>query len=238
MGRLRMSTRSKVPGRQLALAGFLLLFLPAWPAALAQESKIYVSQKHGFSFHYPATHELKVVAPDSYFDLKTVSGNLICLRVDDQFIPNLYLMLHPPPHMVMYFPRRGEEDPYRKLARETQENQKLFLERFHRYARNEAKNWCSADGPDGSVYCEEIKREKPFTSRNGLHCLELYPVMIREDYTNRRKAREVVGPILAVYLPRADLPLVLMISPPHGEPASPALIQEMQGIVDSLRVAP
>ena len=196
---------------------------------MAQENETYVNQKHGFSFQYPAAYELKIIA-DCYFDFKKGRETFLCLRVDDRFIEMLYQMLHP--GIVIYRP--GEEDPYRKLAEETRNNQELF----HRYARSEAENWCSADGPDGSVYCRDFKSEKPFTSRNGLHCLEFYPIMTREDYTNKTKSREVVGPIWAVYLPQADLPLVLMISPPYGESASPAVIQEMRGIVDSLRVVP
>jgi len=197
-------------------------------AALAQESKAYTSRKYGFAFQYPAVYELKV-AVDSYFDFKKGKETLFSLRVDDRFIEMLYQMLRP--GLVVY---RTGEDPYRELAKETRKNQELF----YRYARHESRNWCSADGPDGSVYSQDIQNEKPLTSRSGLACLELYPVMTREDFASKTKEQQVVGPIMAVYLPKEGLPLFLMLSPLHGESASPAMIQEMREIIDSLRLTP
>ena len=215
---------------RIASLGFLLLFFSflTMAAALAQESKAYISQKYGFAFQYPAVYELKV-AVDSYFDFKKGGGTLFCLRVDDRFIEMLYQMLHP--GLVVF---RAGEDPYRDLAKETRKNRELF----YRYARNEAKNWCVADGPDGSVYCQAFKSEKSFTSRSGLAWLELYPIMTREEFESNTKERGVVGPVFGVYVPKGDLPLVLMISPLHGQSASPDLVREMREIIDSLKVRP
>ena len=62
--------------------------------------------------------------------------------------------------------------------------------------------------------------------------------MTREDFASKTKEQQVVGPVLAVYLPKEGLPLFLMISPLHGQSASPAMIQEMREIIDSLRLTP
>jgi hypothetical protein len=217
----------------LGLIVVVFSLLPAPPEALAQEQKTYVSQKYGFAFQYPSYYELKLTA-DCYIDFKKGGETSFTLRVDDQFISRLYYILHPPPHMIMYFPRRGEEDPRRKLARETRKNPELF----RRYARQEVKNWCSADGPDGSNYCQEFKSDKPFTSRGRLDCIEFYPIMTREDFTNDTKQQQIVGPVFGVYLPKEDLPLVLIISPRQGNSASPALVQDMREVIDSLKVTP
>jgi len=214
----------------LVFLGLLVVFfflLPAAPAALAQEQKTYVSQKYGFEFQYPLAYDLKVTA-DCYIDFKKGVETLFCLRVDDRFIEMLYQMVHGS-GLVVY---RAGEDPYRELAQETRKDKKLF----HRYARNEAQNWCAADGPDGSDYCRDIKSEKSFTSRNGLNCLELYPVMIRENFADNTKQQAVVGPVFGVFLPKEDLPLVLIISPQHGNSASPPLVEDMRQVIDSLKV--
>jgi hypothetical protein len=210
------------------LVGFVSLLLSA-PATLAQDQKIYVSQKYGFAFQYPAAYDLKVTA-DCYLDFKKGDKTSFGLRVDDRFIEMLYAMVHGPGPVVF----RVGHNPYRQLARETRQDHKLF----YRYARHEAQNWCAADGPDGSNYCRDFKSEKPFISRHGLHCLELYPVMIREDYAENTKQQKVVGPVFGVFLPKKDLPVVLIISPRCGQLASPTLVQDMRQVIDSLKVTP
>ncbi len=226
-----MNTGAKIQGQnRLAWLGLLVLlsaFWPGIPGATAQESKTYVSPNHGFSFQYPAAYELQ--GARDYLDFKKGGKTVFSLWVDDRFIEMLYQMLHP--GIVMY---RVGEDPYKDLARETRKN----LELFRRYARHEAKNWCAADGPDGSVYCQEFQSEKPFVSRNGLDCLEFYPVSTREDFASKTKERGVVGPVLAAYLPQKDLPVLLMMSPVQGQMAPPALVQEMREILDSLKAMP
>ncbi len=206
---------------------FLLFSFATLPAALAQESKTYVSPKHGFAFQYPAAYELR--GAKDYLDFRKGGKTVFSLWVEDRFIEMLYQMLHP--GIVRY---RVGEDPYQELAQETRRNRELF----HRYARQEAKGWCSADGPDGSVYCQDFQSEKPFTSRSGLNCLELYPVSTREDFAQKTKEQGVVGPFFAVYLPEKDLPVLLMIAPVQGQLASPGLVQEMREIIDSLRPEP
>ncbi|MEJ2671719.1 MAG: hypothetical protein P8168_05830 [Deltaproteobacteria bacterium] len=207
---------------------FVSLLLAA-AVTLAQDQKIYVSQKYGFRLQYPSAYDLKVTA-DCYLGFQKGVETSFGLRVDDRFIEMLYQMVHGPGPVVY----RVGQDPYRKLARETRHNQKLF----YRYARHEAQNWCAADGPDGSNFCRDIKREKPFTSRHGLSCLELYPVLIREDYAENTKQQKVVGPVFGVFLPKKDLPLLLIISPRYGSLASPTLVQDMRQVIDSLKVTP
>jgi hypothetical protein len=217
---------------RLVFLGLLVVFvslLSAAPATLAQDQKIYVSQKYGFAFQYPSAYDLKVTA-DCYLDFQKGVETSFGLRVDDRFIEMLYAMVHGPGPVVY----RVGQDPYRKLARETRHDKKLF----YRYARHEARNWCAADGPDGSNYCRDIKSEKPFNSRHGLSCIELYPVMIREDYAENTKKQKVVGPVFGVLLPKEDLPLVLIISPWYGSLASPTLVQDMRQVIDSLKVTP
>jgi hypothetical protein len=129
------------------LAGFVSLWLAALPT-LAQDQKIYVSQKYGFTFQYPAAYDLKVTA-GCYLDFHKGVKTSFGLRVDDRFIEMLYAMLHGPGPVVY----RIGHDPYRKLAQETRQDQKLF----YPYARREAQNWCDADGPDGSNYCSKAR---------------------------------------------------------------------------------
>jgi hypothetical protein len=211
------------------LAPMILMeaFWPAMPMAAAQESKTYVSRTHSFSFQYPAAYEVQ--GARDYLDFKKGGKTIFSLWVDDRFIEMLYQKLHP--GIVTY---RAGEDPYRELAAETGRNQELF----RGYARAEAKNWCAADGPDGSVYCQDFKSEKPFTSRSGLDCLELYPVSTREDFASKTITKGMVGPVLAAYLPQKNLPVLLMMSPVQGQLAPPALVREMRAIVDSLKAVP
>jgi hypothetical protein len=228
---------------------FWFLVLSLWPltAALPQNKQTYTSQKYGFSFQYPASYQLKV-SPGGYFDFMKGGKYQFSLQVDDNFIDLLYQMVHPGPIVF-----RIGEDPYRELARETRKNPELF----RRYARNQARYWCSADGPDGSEYCQSFQSEKSFASRGGLDCLEFYPLMTREDYTDNSKEVHLVGPVFAVYLPKGDLPLVranlpvgvavtpgliqenvpllLLFSPRPEELASPALVQEIRETIDSLK---
>jgi hypothetical protein len=227
-----MGTGTKVHHRgwtgRLAGLGLLALVWLCWPgvnAARPQGHRTYVSQKYGFSCQYPAAYKLRSSVAE-YLDFYQ-DGNVISLQVDDRFIELLYQMLHP--GLVVY---RVGQDPYMELARETRTNPELF----RRYARRQAKNWCAADGPDSSIYCRDFKSERSFISRGGFNCLELYPVMIREDFAEHTEARQVVGPLFAVEMPTPHLPVVLIISPALGRMASPAVIQEMRGLVDSLRV--
>lgn len=227
-----MGTGTKVHHRgwigRLAGLGLLALVLfcpPMVGAAGPQGYRTYVSQKYGFSCRYPAAYELQSSAA-GYLDFYK-DGNVISLQVDDRYIELLYQMLHPGP--VVY---RVGQDPFKELAGETRTNPELF----RRYARRQAKNWCAADGPDGSIYCRDFKSERSFISRGGFNCLEFYPVMIREDFSEHTEERQVVGPLFAVDLPTQDLPVVLIISPAFGRKASPAMIREMRGLVDSLRV--
>ncbi len=216
----------------LGLLVMVFFLLPGPPVAMAQEQKTYISQKYGFAFQYPSAYDLKVTA-DSYINFKKGIETLFCLRVDDRFIHGLYHMLHPdPPGWVIIYP--GGKNPYRELAQETRNNEKLF----HLYTRQEAQNWCAADGPDGSNYCRDIDSEKPFTSLKGLNCLELYPVMIRENFANNTIQQRVVGPVFGVFLPKEDLPLVLIISARYGNSASPTVVQDMRQVIDSLKVTP
>ncbi len=210
------------------LAAFLSLLAGAY-AALAGEPKIYVSPKYGFAFQYPSAYDLKVTA-DCYLDFKKGAETLFCLRVDDRFIEMLYQMVHGPGPVVY----RSGEDPYHELAQEIRNDQKLF----YRYVRHEGQNWCSADGPDSSVYCRDLESEKPFTSRNGLNCLELYLVMIRENFADNTKEQALVGPVFGVFLPKGNQPLALIISPLHGNLASPTLVQDMRQVIDSIKMTP
>ncbi len=226
MARINIIKMGSVPNFLLGLLLLVFSFCQA-PVVVAQERQTYINQKHGFTLSYPAIYELNVAG--DYLDFNKAGKTLFSLRVDDRFIEMLYQMLRP--GLVAY---RVGENPYRELARETRQNPELF----RRYARQEAKGWCSADGPDGSVYCLAFKSETPFTSRSGLDCLELYPVMTRDDFASKTKQQQVVGPLLAVYLPKEGPPLFLMISPQPGESASPSLVQEMREIIDSLRMTP
>jgi hypothetical protein len=233
---IRLLTRPEPYHRsRLVFMGLLVVvfsLLTAAPSAVAQEQKTYLSQKYGFAFQYPSTYDLKVTA-DCYIDFKKGIETSFSLRVDDRFIEMLYQMLHPdPPGSVIIYP--GGKNPYQELAQETRNNEKLF----HLYTRQEAQSWCVADGPDGSNYCQDIDSEKPFTSLNGFNCLELYPVMIRENFADNTKQQGVVGPLFGVFLPKENLPLVLFISARYGHLASPTEVQDMRQVVDALKLTP
>ncbi len=209
----------------MGLIPLLISLLFIAPGVLAEANKTYVNRQHGFSFHYPAVYELKGTGGD--LDFLEGGKPVFSLRVDERFIENLYQMLHP--GIVMF---RAGEDPYKELAQETRKNQELF----RRYARDEARNWCSADGCDGSNYCRDFQSERLFVSRNGFACLELFPLMIREDFAKNTKQEGMVGPVFAVCLPKENRPVVLMFCPLHGRMAPPGVIHEVREIIDSLAV--
>jgi hypothetical protein len=62
--------------------------------------------------------------------------------------------------------------------------------------------------------------------------------MIREDYAENTRQQQVVGPVFGVFLPKEDLPLVLIISHRYGSLASPTLVQDMRQVIDSLKLTP
>jgi hypothetical protein len=107
---------------------------------------------------------------------------------------------------------------------------------FIRFSRERARVVCGADGPDGSSYCEKIKSERAYTTRNGLCVLEFYLTLTREDYVRKTKKTSTAGPVYMVDISRTNKPLALMLFPGYGNVASESTEQLAREIIETLRL--
>lgn len=112
---------------------------------------------------------------------------------------------------------------------------KLQKDIFIAFARERARVVCGADGPDGSSYCEKIKSERAYTTRNGLYVLEFYLTLTREDYVKKTSHTSTVGPVYLVDISRTNKPLALMLFPGYGNAASESTEQLAREIIETVR---
>lgn len=166
---------------------------------------------------------------DTYFDFTSNGKKSLTMMVDDQLIWFIHHQTSGGQSLII---SRPGDDALARLNKKSQESPDFF----RRYARQRAKTWCDADGPDSSTYCKEISSEKFFTSRNGLPCLEFFLITTREDYLAGTKETATIGPVYAVQVPGAERPLVLMVYPPSGNLASMAVGEEAREIINSVEV--
>ena len=125
-----------------------------------------------------------------------------------------------------------EDDVFKIFMRESKSTSDIFRS----FARERVKVVCGADGPDGSVFCDEIEGEREFISENGLRVLEFHLIMTQENYSNHTKEKSTFGPVYIVDVSRIDHPLALMFSPCGGVLASTLTKRMVVGIIETVKV--
>lgn len=71
---------------------------------------------------------------------------------------------------------------------------------------------CSADGPDGSAYCQSIADEKEFRTQNGIRAIELNLNHMQETFGEEtEKTESVVGPVYILDISGQGRTAVLII---------------------------
>jgi hypothetical protein len=96
-----------------------------------------------------------------------------------------------------------------------------FEASFEEFVVERAKSMNCADGPDGSVYVDDIAGREAFRNSHGLEVLKIMLSVVHESFAEGEKGsveRRLRGPIYAVMLlPKPDEPRrVLFISPASG----------------------
>lgn len=124
-----------------------------------------------------------------------------------------------------------EDDTIKVFINESKPQKDIFIA----FARERSRVVCGADGPDGSSYCEKIKSERAFTTRNGLYVLEFYLTLTREDYVKKTSHTSTVGPVYLVDISRTNKPLALMLFPGYGNVASDSTEQLAREIIETVR---
>jgi hypothetical protein len=231
LGRRNFIKSRRLQLSRLGLLGAVFLLVSWWtnaPWALAEGKKTYFHQKYKFLLSFPAQYDVKVMGGQD-FDFTSNGKTRLTLMVDNQLVWFIHDQTSGGQSLII---SRPGDDAMARLNKISQENPDFF----RRYARQRAKAWCDADGPDTSTYCKEVQSEKFFTSRNGLSCLEFFLVMTRENNDAGTKETATVGPVYAVQVPGDERPLVLLMYPPPGKLASAAVSQDAREIIDSIEV--
>ena len=125
-----------------------------------------------------------------------------------------------------------EDETFKIFINESKPQKDIFIV----FARERAKVVCGADGPDGSRYCEQVKSERTYTTRNGLHTIELYLTLTREDYLKKSRHTSTVGPVYMIDISRTDKPLALMIFPGYGNTASKSVEDLARKIIETIQL--
>jgi hypothetical protein len=107
---------------------------------------------------------------------------------------------------------------------------------FRRFARTRVKTVCSADGPDGSRYCETIGREKEYTTPHGLEVLEFSLILTQEHHETHTKETSTVGPLYMVNISRKNHYRALMLYPGNSTVSPDKTRHLAQEIVSTLRL--
>lgn len=209
---------------------WLLASLALAAPALSGETAAYTSQRYQFTLASPPGYDVVASSPH---DINLTRGGkaVLSLRVDDQLVWFIHHLINPDQSMII---SRPGDDAWGKLVQKAREDESYF----RRYARQQAVNWCAADGPDGSVYCQDADREERFTSRHGLVCLEFHLTMTREDSAGKTVQKKPVGPVFAVYVTTPERPLVLMVAPPPGTQAPDDTIKAAKELINSIQPLP
>jgi hypothetical protein len=231
LGRRNFIKSRRLQLSRLGLLGSVVLLVSCWtnaPWALAEGKKTYSHQKYKFLLSFPAQYDMKVVG-GQYFDFISNGKTRLTLMVDDQLVWFIHHLISGGQSLII---SRPGDDALARLNKKSREDPDFF----RKYARQRAQAWCDADGPDSSTYCKEIRREKFFTSKNGLSCLEFLLVMTRENYEAGTKETTTVGPVYAVQVPGTERPLVLLMYPPPGKLAPAAVSQDAREIIESIKV--
>jgi hypothetical protein len=115
-------------------------------------------------------------------------------------------------------------DPYSQMSREE------FATAIGRLA-------CDADGPEGSVSCPAVARQKVLQNRNGLEVVEFYLNQVNERYNQPRTTKSVIGPIEAVLLPTGRSGHVLTFKRTDRDQSRLVTDELLRRIADSVKLA-
>jgi len=177
-------------------------------ATSSEVKKTYSNSTYKFTFDYPSSCDVKGLSTWD-FDLLREGKSLLRGSVEDDTIK-------------IFVNASNESKPQKDM--------------FIAFARERARVVCGADGPDGSSYCETIKRERAYTTPNGLYVLEFYLTLTREDYLKKTSHTSTVGPVSLVDISRTNKPLALMLFPGYGNVASESTEQLAREIIETLYV--
>ena len=125
-----------------------------------------------------------------------------------------------------------EDETFKIFVNESKLQKDIFIA----FARERAKVVCGADGPDGSRYCEQVKSERAFSTRNGLHAIEFSLTLTRENYLKNTRHTSTVGPVYMIDISRTNKPLALMIFPGYGNTASASTEDLARKIIETIRL--
>lgn len=70
-------------------------------------------------------------------------------------------------------------------------------ENFNSFLFEVTRNMCAADGPTGTMYCENMVGENSFSTKNGLTGTEFYLSRIYENFVTGKRTEEEFGPFIA-----------------------------------------
>lgn len=107
---------------------------------------------------------------------------------------------------------------------------------FQEFGIRLAKLRCDADGPDGSQYCTEVVKRRPFTNPQGLEAVELYLTEVQETFEPAKKEKRVKGPIYALLISSGPSFRVLSFEPTEDGQEVPAIRKVLLDIADSVKV--
>lgn len=105
------------------------------------------------------------------------------------------------------------------------------------FAINVVRLGCDADGPEGSVHCPGVARQKVFRNRNGLEVLDLYLNQVYEHYDPPRTTESVTGPIYAVLLPTGRSGQVVIFKRTDNDQQQFVSTDLLKEIADSVSLA-
>jgi hypothetical protein len=99
-------------------------------------------------------------------------------------------------------------------------------------AIEEAKNYCAADGPDGSSWCESADSIIELRSKQGLRVIKFYQIHISTSSTGQQRKR--IGPYYAIDISHSNSKNGLLIM--HDKPPTPYLEDALRQMVDTIRI--
>lgn len=191
------------------LLGAAAAIFSASAAAASLRQKSYTDAQNNYSFSYPAAYRLR--AETDFFELSQARKPVLYGRVSEIYLVD----------------ESGEQVEYRNTKEE-----------FVKYARQQAKNNCAADGPDESLYCTGVNKEAVFDVGGGLTAVELYLNHVYER--NGRKTQTIYGPVYVLNLSTAERARSLLVEPATAgtirRTAAPPLQQLMRGLVESVQI--
>ncbi len=126
-----------------------------------------------------------------------------------------------------------------KLDETGKEERKGSSDLWREFMLERAKVSCDADGPDGTVYCQGVKKERTWKTLSGLRVLEVYLLRVQERYGPPRQVTTIqVGPIYAVDISRQGYVFGLLVGSGNDYPRTLPERKVIRKIVESIYLIP